>query len=95
VVRDCDPDPAGEGVLPVPWSVIPEKRGRPPHQRLVQVLLGVVVAGFLLRFVNLGANSLWLDEASTLGFARRSLVEIWSTSRPASSTRPSFTGWST
>jgi len=34
--------------------------------RLIQLLLGVVLAGFLLRFLNLGANSLWLDEASTL-----------------------------
>ncbi|MDD1651507.1 MAG: glycosyltransferase family 39 protein [Methanomicrobiales archaeon] len=80
VVRDCDPDPAGEGVSPGTLVRDPGKAWETLRtQRLVQVLLGVVVAGFLLRFVNLGANSLWLDEASTLGFARRSLVEIWST----------------
>ena len=39
----------------------------------------MVLAGFLLRFLNLGTNSLWLDEASTLGFARKGLVEIWGT----------------
>jgi uncharacterized membrane protein len=80
VFRDCDPDPAGEDV---PLSVLLRNPGKAWEmlrtRRLVQVLLGVVVAGFLLRFLNLGANSLWLDEASTLGFARKTLVDIWGT----------------
>jgi 4-amino-4-deoxy-L-arabinose transferase-like glycosyltransferase len=45
--------------------------------RHLQVLIGLTIAGFLLRFYNLGGNSLWLDEASTLGFARQSLIGIW------------------
>ena len=45
--------------------------------RYLQVLIGLTLAGFLLRFYNLGGNSLWLDEASTLTFARQSLVGIW------------------
>ncbi|WP_332449308.1 glycosyltransferase family 39 protein [Methanoculleus sp.] len=45
--------------------------------RYLQVLIGLTLAGFLLRFYNLGGNSLWLDEASTLTFARQSLIGIW------------------
>ncbi|MCK8519510.1 glycosyltransferase family 39 protein [Methanoculleus sp. 7T] len=45
--------------------------------RYLQVLIGLTFVGFLLRFYRLGWNSLWLDEASTLGFARQSLIGIW------------------
>jgi 4-amino-4-deoxy-L-arabinose transferase-like glycosyltransferase len=45
--------------------------------RYLQVLIGLTLAGLLLRFYNLGGNSLWLDEASTLTFARQSLIGIW------------------
>jgi mannosyltransferase len=45
--------------------------------RYIQILIGLTAVGFLLRFYRLGFNSLWLDEASTLGFARMSLVGIW------------------
>lgn len=45
--------------------------------RYVQALLGLTIIGFLLRFYNLAGNSLWLDEASTLSFARQSLLGIW------------------
>ncbi len=45
--------------------------------RYLQVLIGLTFAGLLLRFYNLGGNSLWLDEASTLAFARQSLIGIW------------------
>jgi len=45
--------------------------------RHLQVLIGLTIAGFLLRFYNLAGNSLWLDEASTLTFARQSLIGIW------------------
>ncbi|MFY9195685.1 MAG: glycosyltransferase family 39 protein, partial [Methanoculleus sp.] len=45
--------------------------------RYLQILIGRAVIGRLLRFYNLGWNSLWLDEASTLGFARQSFLGIW------------------
>ena len=45
--------------------------------RYLQALIGLTLVGFLLRFYNLGWNSLWLDEASTLTFARQSLIGIW------------------
>ena len=45
--------------------------------RYAQMLIALTVIGFILRFYNLGFNSLWLDEASTLGFAERSLSGIW------------------
>ena len=45
--------------------------------RYVQLLLTLTLTGLLLRFYNLGYNSLWLDEASTLTFASMSLPGIW------------------
>ncbi len=44
------------------------------YTRLLAVL---TVVGLLLRFYNLGYNSLWLDEASTLLFARETFSGIW------------------
>lgn len=41
------------------------------------VLVGLTAIGFVLRVYNLAGNSLWLDEAATLSFARQSLLGIW------------------
>ncbi|NLA38267.1 MAG: phospholipid carrier-dependent glycosyltransferase, partial [Methanomicrobiales archaeon] len=60
------PAPSPEGVLA---SV--------KTNRYLQILIGLTLIGFFLRFYNLGWNSLWLDEASTLSFARQSLIGIW------------------
>jgi mannosyltransferase len=45
--------------------------------RYLQLLLSLTLVGAILRFYNLGYNSLWLDEASTLTFAVKSMPEIW------------------
>ncbi|HEX3000948.1 MAG TPA: hypothetical protein VHN82_01030 [Methanoregula sp.] len=47
------------------------------HSRYTQLLLALTLIGAILRFVNLGFNSLWLDEASTYTFASMSLSGIW------------------
>lgn len=47
------------------------------HSRYLQVLLSLTLIGAILRFYNLGYNSLWLDEASTLNFAVKSIPDIW------------------
>ena len=47
------------------------------HSRYTQILLALTVIGFFLRFYHLDYNSLWLDEASTLTFAVKSIPEIW------------------
>lgn len=47
------------------------------NSRYIQALLALTAIGFILRFYNLGYNSLWLDEASTYTFARMSLPGIW------------------
>ncbi|MDD1656894.1 MAG: glycosyltransferase family 39 protein [Methanomicrobiales archaeon] len=90
-IYDCDPDPAGERV---PLSALLRDPGKAWEllrtRRLLQILLGVVLAGFLLRFLNLGKYSLWLDEASTLTFARESLLEIWGTSAAGEFNPPLF-----
>ncbi len=47
------------------------------HSRYAQSLIILTLLGFLLRFYNLGFNSLWLDEASTNTFAVMSFSGIW------------------
>ncbi|MDD1676629.1 MAG: glycosyl transferase, partial [Methanomicrobiales archaeon] len=47
------------------------------RSRYVQVLLLITIIGGILRFIHLGYNSLWLDEASTLWFARKTIIGIW------------------
>ncbi len=47
------------------------------HSRYAQSLIIVTILGLLLRFYNLGLNSLWLDEASTNTFAIMSISGIW------------------
>jgi mannosyltransferase len=52
------------------------------NSRYIQLLILITCIGFFLRFYNLGFNSLWLDEASTLNFATidgagGSFAEIW------------------
>ena len=47
------------------------------HSRYTQLLIVLTLIGAILRFVNLGFNSLWLDEASTYTFASMSLPGIW------------------
>ncbi|MBP2134358.1 4-amino-4-deoxy-L-arabinose transferase-like glycosyltransferase [Methanomicrobium sp. W14] len=45
--------------------------------RYAQMLIGLVIIGFALRFYHLGFNSIWLDEGSTLGYAKETLAGIW------------------
>lgn len=71
---DCDLEgpqatPAGGG-----WHSIVDMVRR---SRYLQVLIILTVLGGFLRLFQLGAASLWLDEASTLTFARQSVVQIW------------------
>jgi uncharacterized membrane protein len=47
------------------------------NSRYAQSLVIITLIGVFLRFYNLGFNSLWLDEASTYGFAIKSFPEIW------------------
>jgi len=47
------------------------------RSRYMQLLLSLTLIGFFLRFYNLGNNSLWLDEASTLTIAVKSIPGIW------------------
>ena len=47
------------------------------NSRYAQSLVVLTIIGVFLRFYNLGFNSLWLDEASTYGFAVKSFPEIW------------------
>ncbi len=47
------------------------------RSRYALVLLALTIIGAVLRFFNLGFNSLWLDEASTYNFALKSIPGIW------------------
>lgn len=55
-------------------SILPRKY---LQDRYVQLLILFTIVGCILRFYNLGFNSLWLDEASTYEFAKNSLWGIW------------------
>lgn len=45
--------------------------------RYLQALFVLTLMGAFLRFYHLDYNSLWLDEAATLNFARQSPADIW------------------
>jgi Predicted membrane protein len=45
--------------------------------RYIQILIVLTIAGFFLRFYNLGYNSLWLDEATTYTYSSASFAGIW------------------
>jgi len=45
--------------------------------RYLQLLLSLTLIGAILRFYNLGFNSLWLDEASTYNLAVKTIPDIW------------------
>jgi mannosyltransferase len=45
--------------------------------RYIQVLILLTAIGLVLRFYNLGFNSLWLDEATTYNIAKESFAGIW------------------
>lgn len=47
------------------------------HSKYIQILTSLIIFGVILRFYNLGFNSLWLDEAATYHFAKLSFIEIW------------------
>jgi 4-amino-4-deoxy-L-arabinose transferase-like glycosyltransferase len=49
------------------------------HSRYTQCLIILTCIAFFLRFYNLGFNSLWLDEASTLTMSKGSFETIWIT----------------
>ena len=46
------------------------------YNHYAQMLLILLIMGGILRFYNLGYNSLWLDEACTYDFAQLSLSGI-------------------
>lgn len=47
------------------------------RSRYLQLLLSLTLIGAILRFYNLGYNSLWLDEATTYNIAVKSIPDIW------------------
>jgi 4-amino-4-deoxy-L-arabinose transferase-like glycosyltransferase len=47
------------------------------RSRYLQLLISLTLVGAILRFYNLGFDSIWLDEASTLNTAVKSIPEIW------------------
>jgi uncharacterized membrane protein len=76
--RECNLD--GEYKSPIRTVKdlnVPNIRDLLVHSRYAQLLLSLTLVGLILRFFNLGYNSLWLDEASTHTFAVMSVPEIW------------------
>ena len=54
------------------------------------MLLGLIFIGCILRFVNLGFNSLWLDEGATFDIAQNTFVGIWETTMGGEVNPPLF-----
>lgn len=54
------------------------------------MLLGLILIGSVLRFVNLGFNSLWLDEGATFEIAQNSFTGIWETTMGGEVNPPLF-----
>ena len=49
------------------------------NSRYAQILFFLTIMGMILRFYNLGYNSLWLDEAVTYETSIKAFGEIWTT----------------
>ena len=60
------------------------------YSRYVQSLIILTIVSAILRFYNLGFNSLWLDEASTNAFAVMSIPDIWKTTAGGEFNPPLF-----
>lgn len=62
----------------------------PLHRERLAVGLAALIAGFglVLRFYQLGSESLWVDEALTNVFSRNSLASLWNPSGEADLTPP-------
>jgi mannosyltransferase len=60
------------------------------HSRYAQILILLILVGFVLRFYNLGFNSLWLDEATTFNWSKPGFFEIWEISRSVDFHPPLF-----
>jgi mannosyltransferase len=60
------------------------------NSRYAQILLSLTILGSFLRFYNLGFNSLWLDEATTLNWSKPGFSEIWEISRSTDFHPPLF-----
>jgi mannosyltransferase len=73
----CDLEgPAGAGPAPgCCWCSVADAVLK---SRYLQILILLTLAGAFLRLFQLGSASLWLDEASTLTFAREPVAQIWS-----------------
>ena len=72
------------------WAQILESvRG----SRYLQILILLTILGAFLRLFQLGAASLWLDEATTLTFARQSIAQIWGSLSSASEYHPPLFYW--
>lgn len=65
----------------------PERNTAPSY--LLPLLLGLLAVGVVLRFADIGARSLWLDEAYSAWFAALSWADLWLLT-PSYETHPPF-----
>ena len=61
--------------------------------RYLQLLLAITIFGAFLRLFQLGAASVWLDEASTLTFARETVTQIWGSLSTGTEFNPPLFYW--
>jgi uncharacterized membrane protein len=91
VEEACDLEgPQASAPVASGWASIVDAVRR---SRYLQVLLVLTVLGAILRLFQLGTASVWLDEASTLTFARQSVTQIWGSLSSGSEFNPPLFYW--
>jgi uncharacterized membrane protein len=70
----CDLEGSPQAPPAISWAGILDSVR---SSRYLQILILLTLLGAFLRLFQLGTASLWLDEASTLTFARESPAQIW------------------
>jgi 4-amino-4-deoxy-L-arabinose transferase-like glycosyltransferase len=88
---ECDLDGGYQFPIRSIKDLTPENiRAAVVHSRYAQTLLLLTITGLVLRFYNLGYNSLWLDEASTYTISANSFSQIWQTTAGGEFNPPLF-----
>jgi 4-amino-4-deoxy-L-arabinose transferase-like glycosyltransferase len=86
----CDLEGPARAAVTKGWTRIVD---RVRESRYLQILVVLTLVGAFLRFFQLGTASLWLDEATTLSFARQSVIQIWGSLSSGNEFHPPLFYW--
>jgi 4-amino-4-deoxy-L-arabinose transferase-like glycosyltransferase len=86
----CDLESPAPALSTAGWTAVVNSVRR---SRYLQLLVLFTIFGAFLRIFQLGAAPLWLDEATTLTYARQSLSQIWGSVSSGSEFHPPLFYW--